>query len=115
MREKNEGRSRTVRARFGRDPISHQNVDFRVDLEAQVTLDTLLAKHVDVDPLVLAAESAYFRLPLLHVHPYLDRGINARLDTRSTTWKLGKTGRCYGIRACTPPRSSFAPTTPPRR
>lgn len=48
--------------------LTHQDVNFPVNLETKVTFDTFLTEHIDVDSLVLAAKPAHFRLPLFHVH-----------------------------------------------
>jgi len=51
-----EGKRGTKRlARRNVSGPTHQDVDFPVNLEAEVTLDTFLTEHVDVDSLVLAA------------------------------------------------------------
>lgn len=51
--------------------LTHQDVNFPVNLETEVTFDTLLTEYINVDFLVLAAEPAHFCLPLFHVHSCL--------------------------------------------
>lgn len=52
--------------------ITHQDINFPVNLETKITFDTFLAENVDVDFLVLAAKPAHFRLPLFHhIHSYV--------------------------------------------
>lgn len=51
--------------------LTHQDVNFLVNLETKITFDTFLTEHIDVDSLILAAKPAHFRLPLFHVHSRL--------------------------------------------
>lgn len=50
---------------------THQDVDIPVDPKTQIASDALLAEHVDVKPLILAAKPARFRLPLFNIHSRL--------------------------------------------
>ena len=63
--------------------ITHQDINFSVNLKTKVTFDTFLAENIDVDFLVLAAKPAHFRLPLFHhIHSYVF--VSACLHTRFT-------------------------------